>query len=362
MTDEIIEKTIGRPATGNTSFDLKLFLQLNEEYKDKPVIPAPRKSDDNSRLVLARQRAELLDERVGVRGRRVLEVGCGAGDMSGVLAKEYDCEVVGLDIAEYGTWKQYNHPKLDLKVLDISEDHSPLEGKFDRIVSLVVWEHIHHPFSALCASRDLLHPDGLFYLRANLYRSAVASHRYREIFFPWPHLLFSDGVFEEFYEHIARKPKRAAWVNKLTYAQYLYYFRVLGFVPQREWLSHRALDEEFYGRFEDQLSRYPIFDLTHDYFDVILKLESKQALRRESPANTAAESLVMDLGERLLPDATAKRNIEKTVTALRRVFDSRRGRIAERVCRIPRDWKYWVRLPWDLLRIAMNRADRPNGK
>lgn len=55
-------------------------------------------------------------------------------------------------------------------------------------------------------------------LSANLYRGPQASHRYREVFFPWPHLLFEDGVFEAYYRHIGMRPARPAWFNRLTAA------------------------------------------------------------------------------------------------------------------------------------------------
>lgn len=370
MTDEIIDKTTGGAPAGAETFDLRLFLELNEQYKNRPVVPAPRKSDDDSRTALARQRAALLEERVGIRGCRVLEVGCGAGDMSAIMAGEYECEVVGVDIREYSTWRQHGHPKLSLEVLNISQDYTPLEGKFDRIVSLVVWEHVQHPFSALRACRELLAPNGLFYLRANLYRSAVGSHRYREVFFPWPHLLFPNSVFEEFYEHIGQKRARPAWVNKLTYAQYLYYFEALGFIVQREWPCHRPLDEELYKRFEDELSRYPVFDLTHDYFDVILRLDpdfdtkllkdidasklSTAALlrRRTSNAHTTAEEFIGQLARTLLQDAREGMTLGQMTAQLKALFGSRSYRIAKLLAHRPRDWKYWLRLPGNVLKIA----------
>jgi len=115
---------------------------------------------------------------------------------------------------------------------------------------------------------------GLFYLRANLYRSTVASHRYREVYFPWSHLLFSDEIFEAFYRKILNDPSavvRASWLNELTYAQYLLYFKQIGFRLKKEWLKARELDQEFYQRFEEKLSAYPLFELTHDFFNVVLE-------------------------------------------------------------------------------------------
>lgn len=255
---------------GATRFDLDLFLQLNKEYKNKPVRETVRQADRKSRGLHAEERAAMLGERMGVRGVRVLEVGCWRGDLPAVLARDYECEVVGVDIQEYPAWKEFDHPNLTLRVLDIGLEHDLEPESFDCIVSLVAWEHVQHPYSTLKACRNLLKPRGRFYLRANLYRGPLASHRYRDVYFPWPHLLFTDEVFEQFYQHEGMRPRRPSWVNKLTYPHYLLFFEMTGFAIEQEWLASRPLDEEFYKRFEDVLSRYPVLDLTTDFFDVLL--------------------------------------------------------------------------------------------
>lgn len=98
-------------------------------------------------------------------------------------------------------------------------------------------------------AHDLLVPGGNLLLSANLYRGPKASHRYREIFFPWPHLLFSDEVIDDFYRnHLKMIPEGetwlseesvepsyrdqelwgSAWVNQLSIADYFNYFNLAG--------------------------------------------------------------------------------------------------------------------------------------
>lgn len=306
------------------AFDLALFLKLNEEYRSKPLIAEPRSLDAKGRMAFARQRAEMVDKRVGLKGKRVLEAGCGAGDMSVAVAREYGCEVVGVDIEQRPEWAEFKDKNLTLMQADIAKLDELKLARFDRIVSLVVWEHIKHPFTALKACRDLLKPDGLFYLRANLYRSPDASHRYREVFFPWPHLLFTDDVFRQFYRQLGTEPHTAAWVNRLTHAEYHKYFDLLGLNVVQEWDSAAHLDEDFYNRFEDVLSRYPVYDLTHRYINVAL------AIRAGDPANTWSEK------------------------ALRKP-KSRAFQLAERLSRTPKDLRYWLSLPLDALRIGLRK-------
>ena len=60
-----------------------------------------------------------------------------------------------------------------------------------------VWEHMEHPYAA--AVKDLLRPGGDSLNKRQLVPWA-SSHRYRDVFFPWPHLLFDDDVFVEFHK------------------------------------------------------------------------------------------------------------------------------------------------------------------
>ena len=63
----------------------------------------------------------------------------------------------------------------------------------------------------------------------------------------------------------------AAWVNRLTWAQYERYFREVGFRMLALRFRETPLDEEFYRRFEDVLGRYPRWELTRDFFEVVLE-------------------------------------------------------------------------------------------
>jgi 2-polyprenyl-3-methyl-5-hydroxy-6-metoxy-1,4-benzoquinol methylase len=266
--------------TTSKKYDLELFLELNREYKSKPVIPKPRELTSEYRTNLSRRRASQIHESIGLKGKSVIEVGCGGGEFSRVLTDEYGCKVIGIDIVKYPTWADLRNENVQLLICDLGKKESwkrilSIAGHpVDRIVSLVVWEHTRHPYTMLDSCYHLLKSKGLFYLRANLYRSAIASHRYREVYFPWPHLLFSDEVFEAFYRKVLNDPSvmiRTSWLNKLTYAQYLLYFKKIGFIVKQEWLRNRELDKEFYKRFEEKLGAYPLFDLTLDFFNVVLK-------------------------------------------------------------------------------------------
>jgi SAM-dependent methyltransferase len=250
-------------------YDIDLFRALNAEYADKRLVPAPRQTTQRSLHEQAVKRAKWVDRRLKLRGKRVLEIGAGRGHFCDVLAADYGCEVVGVDIAEYDTWSEFD-PRRDLRVFDITtEDLTPL-GTFDRIVSFAVFEHVERPYEGLRAMYDLLRPDGVAYMSANLYRGPTASHRYRQVYFPFPHLLFDDEVFAEFYEATGFPHRSAAWVNKLTAAQYRERVRDLGFDITEQWTDVKPLDHGFYERFSDVLGRYPIDDLETDFLHLVL--------------------------------------------------------------------------------------------
>jgi SAM-dependent methyltransferase len=268
-------------------FNLALFLELNGEYRSRPLMPAPRTGDPAENADRGANRAQELAETFGLKGKSVLEIGCGRGEVARTLAAGYGCRVVAIDIQRFPEWTESKG--VDFFVADLTDGAPPSLGTFDFIYSSAVWEHVRHPYTMLKEAKRLLASDGVFRLSANLYRGPKASHRYREVYFPWPHLLFEEDVFEAFYQHIGMKPYRPAWVNRLTAAQYQRYFELLGLSVRKLWYSVTPLDRTFYQRFEDRLSRYPIFDLERDFIHVVLTHRRETQLEQLTEKNAEAE-------------------------------------------------------------------------
>jgi cyclopropane fatty-acyl-phospholipid synthase-like methyltransferase len=310
-----------------TRFDLELFGALNEEYASTPLVRRPRSLELDGLAEAARTRLTGVEQAgVPLRGRRVLEVGCGAGALSRVLAEEYDCDVVGLDIVSKPSWETLRGPRVDLRVLDISTEDSSALGQFDAIVSFVVLEHVAHPYAMLTAVERLLRPGGRAHLSANLYRGPMASHRYREVFFPWPHLLFPEHVFTEFYEQVhGRRGVRPSWVNKMTHAHYEMYLSRIGFTRHATRLSPSKFDEAFYERFENVLSRYPRYDLSHDFIYLTLG----PAGDRETAVDPAVRLAALEVRNRQLEAELSSVRVEaqRQVIALANAVRSGRRRL-----------------------------------
>lgn len=255
-------------------FDISLFEELNDEYASRRIVKNARVYDQSALIDRGLRRATQLAKTYHLKGKSVLEIGCGRAEILGKLAEHFDCQCVGVDVAEYPQWQQLTPAKsLQLLKTDLSQDVKCLGGrKFDFIFSSAVWEHVTHPFEMLTQARDHLAAGGEFLIKANLHRGPKASHRYREIFFPWPHLLFTDEVVEEFYLKHHNRRARCAWVNHLTAAHYVLYFQLLRLEVVRVDYTMTPLDLPFYTRFEDVLSRYPIFDLERDFIEAHLRL------------------------------------------------------------------------------------------
>ncbi|MDP5084989.1 MAG: class I SAM-dependent methyltransferase [Yoonia sp.] len=271
-------------------YDINLFLELNEEYKTKPLVAEPPKYDKATLIERANKRAINIDRRMSVSKKRVLEIGCGRGEVCRALNSHFGCEVVGVDVSKYPNWDEHQDG-VSLIQTDLTDDN-PLDlGSFDIIYSNSVWEHVRHPYRMLERAFEVLKPGGHLLLSANLYRGPKASHRYREIFFPWPHLLFSDEVIDEFYrKHLKKSPVGdtwmqdnsaepsyrqvtlygSSWVNQLSIADYFNYFNLVGFEPLHTKYSTTPLDEDFLQRFADKLDRYPRYDLERDFIHVTL--------------------------------------------------------------------------------------------
>ncbi len=279
--------------------DLELFSALNVEYENKRYIfnksrfKNKKSTENNTKVSKTKEenkqpstrtdkisaaekraitQAEKIHNALNMKGKRILEVGCKTGECAYIISKNYDCQVTAVDISSYPIWEEMRNSNLEYYKIDLGKDSIDHLGQFDIIYSMVVWEHVVHPYAMLAATRKLLKDTGKFYFRTTLHRGVAGSHLYNDIYFPWPHLLFSDEVFKEYYISKGLPPRVPSWLNTLTVSHYLYYFNKIGFKIDNIKYTKLPMDEVFYQSFKDKLSRYPRFDLETNFVDAILSV------------------------------------------------------------------------------------------
>jgi cyclopropane-fatty-acyl-phospholipid synthase len=102
-------------------------------------------------------------------GMRVLDIGSGWGGMAFYLHDKYDCDVTGITLSE----EQLKYARADAERRSVADrvkfelvDYRDVQGQFDRIVSVGMFEHVGPPhyraFFAKC--RALLADDGVMLL------------------------------------------------------------------------------------------------------------------------------------------------------------------------------------------------------
>jgi SAM-dependent methyltransferase len=270
-------------------YDLALFERLNEEYRTTPIvnldglntrrrmlspIDEDRAAATRSRRVQAAASAQLAPVLgdVDVAGKVVLEVGCGHGYLTAALAEiGRAARVIGVDVERASSWDDHRDSPITLVETDFSVVPIVAPGTVDVVVSHVAFEHMSRPLQMLAAIYEALTAGGTAWLQMNLYRARNASHRYRQVYFPWPHLLFDDAVCAAYFRKWHGEATSFEWVNKLTVAEYLLAAHELGFEVVRVQRRVAPIDVPFYVRFADRLGRYPALDLETDFMILVLR-------------------------------------------------------------------------------------------
>ena len=159
-------------------------------------------------------------------GMRVLDVGCGWGGMALTLAREHGVQVTGITLSQEQlsvARARARNAGLDGRVRFALSDYRALEGRFDRIVSVGMFEHVGVPhyrryFGCL---RERLTEDGVALVHTIGRVSPPASTN------PWiAKYIFPGGYVPALSEVMAAVEKEALWpcdieVWRLHYAETL---------------------------------------------------------------------------------------------------------------------------------------------
>ena len=110
---------------------------------------------------------DLIFKKLGLKpGMKVLDIGCGWGGAAVYAAEKYGVEVLGITVSEeqvkYAEEYLRDIPEVEIKL----QDYRDLEGKFDRIFSIGMFEHVGYKNyrTYMRIVKECLHDDGLFLL------------------------------------------------------------------------------------------------------------------------------------------------------------------------------------------------------
>jgi cyclopropane-fatty-acyl-phospholipid synthase len=142
-----------------------LFLDSERQYSCAYFTPEAQDLDSAQAAKMAHIAAKLCLS----PGHKVLDIGCGWGGLALHLARTADVEVLGITLSE----AQLHHARvravaegLDRRVRFVLLDWRQVHGRFDRIVSVGMFEHVGPPHYRrfLDRCRELMSDDGLMLL------------------------------------------------------------------------------------------------------------------------------------------------------------------------------------------------------
>ena len=109
-----------------------------------------------------------IDQRIGLPGKRVLDVGCGGGILSEGLSQR-GAHVVGIDMGGAPLEVARLHAlesgvNVDYQQIPVEELAAKEPGSFDVVTCLEMLEHVPDPASVIMACQKLLKPGGHLFL------------------------------------------------------------------------------------------------------------------------------------------------------------------------------------------------------
>ncbi|MGI9402168.1 MAG: class I SAM-dependent methyltransferase [Rhizobiaceae bacterium] len=177
----------------------KLFLDKNLLYSCA-YFRSPKDSLEKAQ----RNKLRLLAAKMDLKpGQKVLDIGCGWGDLALYLAQLADVEVLGVTLSQEQQQLASERAKkagLDNRVRFELRDYRDVEGQFDRIVSVGMFEHVGvvHYDEFFKKVNALTPDDGITLLHSIGHMSppGMASAWYRKYIFPGAYSPALSEVFE----------------------------------------------------------------------------------------------------------------------------------------------------------------------
>jgi len=168
------------------------YLVYNEDGSIKASLALPSRHADDAFNLLS-----LLGDYALFDGARVLDVGCGDGSKSAIVASLGTESVVGVDTdPERIRRARARAASLKMSNLHFEVVHDyrfpAAAGEFDLVLLLNVMEHADDPARLLEECGRVLKPDGFLLNVFKTWKSPRGSHITDWVYIPWNHLLFPE--------------------------------------------------------------------------------------------------------------------------------------------------------------------------
>ncbi|MEE9358948.1 MAG: cyclopropane-fatty-acyl-phospholipid synthase family protein [Hyphomicrobium sp.] len=222
----------------------KLFLDEGLQYSC-----AYFTNDDNTLEQAQRNKLRLLAAKLKLSpGLKILDIGCGWGDLALYLARLADVEVVGVTLSKEQfelASARARKAGLDDRVRFELKDYRKVEDRFDRIVSVGMFEHVgvHHYGEFFGKINELMDDDGLALIHSIGHMSppGTASPWLRKYIFPGAYSPALSEVFEVVEQN-------SLWVTDLEFLR-LHYAKTLAHWGQRFEANRDKVEAMYDARF-----------------------------------------------------------------------------------------------------------------
>jgi len=222
----------------------KLFLDEGLQYSC-----AYFTNDDNTLEQAQRNKLRLLAAKLNLSpGLKILDIGCGWGDLALYLARLADVEVVGVTLSKEQfelASARARKAGLDSRVRFELKDYRKVEDRFDRIVSVGMFEHVgvHHYGEFFGKINELMDDDGLALIHSIGHMSppGTASPWLRKYIFPGAYSPALSEVFEVVEQN-------SLWVTDLEFLR-LHYAKTLAHWSQRFEANRDKVEAMYDARF-----------------------------------------------------------------------------------------------------------------
>lgn len=153
-----MHKTTQDPATQNVDpAELRKFAAMAEHWWDPAGEMKPLHEINPLRL-------RYIDERIGLAGKKLLDVGCGGGILAESMARA-GARVTGIDMTEEALHAARLHATengqaIDYRCVSVEDLAREMPGSFDAVACMEMLEHVPDPGSIVSACATLVRPGG----------------------------------------------------------------------------------------------------------------------------------------------------------------------------------------------------------